>query len=121
MFLAVFITLVAVFNILVLINLKRRSLQRQKMTSSTEGDMNRSITRLIVGMATLFTIFHLPGCLLLVVTAIIGDKMYENELFNVISPIRNILLYANAACNFWLYCTVSRKFRQALREPFKCK
>ena len=113
------ILIVAIFNVLVILTLKRSSKMRSDMTSA-EGNNHRSITHLLIGMATVFTICNISSVVMVICLIIFGGQLTFNEPFTVFTLISNILVIMNAACNFWLYCACSKKFRQALFELLKC-
>ena len=113
--------LVAVLNIKIIVTLKRNSMKRSVMTSAPDKD-DSNITRLLVALVTTFTIFNLPGSVAIFGTVIMGGQQYIDSVpFNIYICITNTLLFANAACNFYLYCAVSRKFREATYALFKCE
>ena len=86
-------------------------LRRQQAGSSTDASHHRIINMLLTVSFTWFFL-TLPVSLLGFVPFLHDTLVARSVCF--------LLMYTNHSINFYLYCLTGKKFRQELKEVFKC-
>ncbi|XP_055845551.1 putative G-protein coupled receptor F59B2.13 [Episyrphus balteatus] len=115
--------ILATFNFFLIVLVRRSKHRRGEMTnascrrstrkSSNNVSQENRITVTLIAVVILFIICQLPWAIYLIVPEII--KIDEN-LRSIIGNIFNFLAAINAACNFFLYCVLSDKYRKTVKE-----
>lgn len=89
----------------------RRSTVRRKSSNSVSQENRITVT--LIAVVILFIICQLPWAIYLLVNELI---IIDEKLRAIFGNIFNILASINAACNFFLYCVLSDKYRRTVKE-----
>ncbi|VDI13700.1 Hypothetical predicted protein [Mytilus galloprovincialis] len=119
-YLPVFLTML--FNLIIIINLQRRSLRRKAMTSSkTDSKSEDKITRMLLIISAVCLICTTPGSLLLLVSRFVdGFEFFGkyHNIFVVFSDLSLLLSMINSSVNFIIYMVCNKQFSEAYTTIF---
>ncbi|CAC5393223.1 unnamed protein product [Mytilus coruscus] len=119
-YLPVFLTML--FNLIIIINLQRRSLRRKGMTTSkTDNKSEDKITRMLLIISAVCLLCTTPGSLLLLVSRFVdGFEFFGkyHNIFVVFSDLSLLLSMINSSVNFIIYMVCNKQFSEAYKKIF---
>ncbi|GLV32264.1 Proctolin receptor [Carabus blaptoides fortunei] len=114
--------LMATFNCFLVNAVRKSQVTRRRMTKSKENNsqaQENRMTVILIAVVLLFLICQTPSACILIYTSIYTKLDATTEkLVRGLGNIFNLLVSINAACNFLLYCALSRKYRRTFKILF---
>ena len=115
----------ATCNVILIKELKKRSLQKQARRSrdvSIEQEQRnlRSVTKMLVVVCIFFIIISVPTCIHLIIESYLFDGARPRDRAKRLLTwsIVTLILHSNNTVNFFLYCLSGSVFRKDLAEMF---
>jgi hypothetical protein len=96
-------------------------LMRRQVGHNRPPQKHASTTRTLITVSSCFVVLTLPSCLTFV---FIFPRLYNAEYtpgFHLITATGDLMLFANSAINFFVYCLSGSKFRVALIRLLSCR
>ena len=120
---ALYIGVVSTSTAITLVKLRKVAAWREQTSSATMSSREVALTRMLVGIAVLYVICLMPvlalGVAILSVSEFSLHGRYYN-IFNLMVSIFELFSYINSSVNFFVYCFLGSRFKETLREMFKC-
>ncbi|XP_037039195.1 uncharacterized protein LOC119076515 isoform X2 [Bradysia coprophila] len=113
------VILLATFNCFLVAAVRRSHRMRRTMTNTIQSDRSTAqenkVTVTLIAVVVLFLVCQTPGAIQLIYS--MKNEKHSN-LTRGINIVCNFLTTLNAAANFLLYCALSNKYRQTVKELF---
>ena len=118
-----FVTVVLVTTIVTIVKLTQMVKWREQTSSASMSPREMALTRTLIGTSALYLLCSVPsvvfGFVMLSVPDVSLHGRYSNT-FKMGITVLEVCMYVNATSNFFIYCKMSSKYRETLREIFKC-
>ncbi|XP_067144633.1 G-protein coupled receptor dmsr-1-like [Centruroides vittatus] len=96
-------------------------LRRQRLKNRSECDKSCDrTTRMLLAVLLLFLVTEFPSGILALLSGILGKDFFDNVYQNF-GEVMDFLALVNSAINFFLYCSMSRQFRDTFAKLFTPK
>ncbi|BFZ07874.1 hypothetical protein BsWGS_10913 [Bradybaena similaris] len=112
-------------TVILVIKLRKRTVWRNKTTSSTQADSvsirNRKVAKMVVMISTLFIVCFVPISVVFTAVLLVPDLAIDGRFRNiliVVGGICFILESVNSSVNIFIYYHMSTKFRTIFRQLF---
>ena len=122
------ITLIIVFNGLIIHAVRKSSQQQRDLTNrainmSDKLTQQRQLTLMLMTISLVFVILILPNCIFFIVRTYWSwrETMHGIAQYYLVYQTVFLLSDLNHAVNFYLYCLSGRKFRQKFAQIICCK
>ena len=117
-------------NILIIVNLKRQTNRRRKMSISHTEKEERSVTVMLIALCIIYFICLLPCEVFFIVLPYLREAAIKMPFANMMKrmdyllflhTIVSCLSYINSTTNFILYFLSGTRFRAEVRHLFNCR
>nr|AKQ63037.1 orphan G-protein coupled receptor 28 [Platynereis dumerilii] len=109
-------TTLAVLNILLIRAVKQSEHATGKVSNKTKRE--NSLTVMLISVVVVFLICQVPSIVDNIFTATLNDNILYQPPFVKLTTISGLMVIANSATNFYLYCVFGRKFRRVFCRIF---
>ena len=118
-----YVTIVSVTTVLTSLRLRKMAEWREQTSSASVSSREVALTRMLIGISVLYVVCTLPiltlGLCILFVPDISLKGRYYNT-FNLMVSVFELFSYINASVNFFVYCFLGSKYKETLKEMFRC-
>lgn len=111
-------------NSLLFSTLRSANYRRKQMMGAKTSDYSNRITFMLVIVVGLFILVEIPVAVDMIIVIIQFTwelQIYKGETNNIVPIMTNFFIFVNAPLNFFIYCGMSRKFRETFKSTFTCK
>lgn len=115
--------LLIIFSIILIITLRKAQIRRKILLKFRRSESKResSTTAMLAVVTIIFLVVNLPQGILLTLFCIsmsTGQSFLNQNTFNLINIVDNLLIMATFPINFAIYCSMSKQFRITFRALF---
>ena len=122
-----FFTTIAVTTTITAVRLRRVVQWRQMSTSSVCGSATRSIkeialTKTLVATSVLFIVCLAPTIMVQIASFVEPEFYFTGRYYNLAYLLSNVMVFfraSNSSFNFFIYCNMSTRYRETLRDIFR--
>ena len=122
-----FFTTIAVTTIITAIRLRRVVQWRQRSTSSVYGSVTTSVkeialTKMLVATSVLFIVCLAPTVMFHIASFMEPEFYFTGRYYNLAYLLTNVMVFflaSNSSFNFFIYCNMSTRYRETLRDIFR--
>ena len=122
-----FFTTIAVTTIITAIRLRRVVQWRQRSTSSVYGSVTTSVkeialTKMLVATLVLFIVCLAPTVMFHIASFVEPEFYFTGRYYNLAYLLTNVMVFflaSNSSFNFFIYCNMSTRYRETLRDIFR--
>ena len=122
-----FFTTIAVTTIITAIRLRRVVQWRQRSTSSVYGSVTTSVkeialTKMLVATSVLFIVCLAQTVMFHIASFVEPEFYFTGRYYNLAYLLTNVMVFflaSNSSFNFFIYCNMSTRYRETLRDIFR--
>ncbi|CAF1242368.1 unnamed protein product, partial [Didymodactylos carnosus] len=118
-------TVLVIFNAILIMRMKKAKQHREKLirrrSHEARTQEQTNVTLMLIIVVTLFLLVEIPNAIQIILSAILGfvpisdDNSIQNRLA-LAAQILNFCVLLSYPINFFIYCRMSRAFREAFKK-----
>ena len=124
---SLFFTTIAVTTTITAVRLRRVVQWRQSSTSSVSASMTSSVkeialTKTLVATSVLFIVCLAPTIMVQIASFVEPEFYFTGRYYNLAYLLSNVMVFfraSNSSFNFFIYCNMSTRYRETLRDIFR--
>ncbi|CAF4509362.1 unnamed protein product, partial [Didymodactylos carnosus] len=111
-------TVLVIFNAILIVRMKKAKQHREKLirrrSYETRTQEQTSVTLMLIIVVTLFLLVEIPNAIQIILTAILDFVPIQgHDRLSLAAQILNFCVLLSYPINFFIYCRMSRAFRDA--------
>ncbi|CAF0746938.1 unnamed protein product [Didymodactylos carnosus] len=114
-------TVLVIFNAILIVRMKKAKQHREKLirrrSYETRTQEQTSVTLMLIIVVTLFLLVEIPNAIQIILTAILDFVPIQgHDRLSLAAQILNFCVLLSYPINFFIYCRMSRAFRDAFKK-----